>query len=138
MTTSAGSAEDESAGARRADADVPRRRHARGYLNFSPRGLVTKLRPVSHFRRRETADARPHPIARAVTPRDAMTADDIVVNVRLLSDEEDAREHPNLTRFQRAKRSEVTGRTLRLRCSPGDTVAALKRRVEGASGRRAA
>ena len=98
---------------------------------------MTKLRPVSHFRRRETADARPHPIARAVTPRDAMTADDIVVNVRLLPDEEDAREHPHLTRFQRAKRSEVTGRTLRLRCSPGDTVAALKRLVEGAYGRRA-
>ena len=96
--------------------------------------MVTELRPVSHFRRHETADARLHPTARAVTSRDAMTADDIVVNVRLLPDQEDSHEHPHLTRFQRGKRSEVTGRTLRLRCSPRDTVAALKRRIESASG----
>jgi hypothetical protein len=55
----------------------------------------------------------------------------IVVNVRLLPEESVAQ--ANLTRFQRGKRGEVTGATLRLKCSPNDTVATLKKMILSAS-----
>jgi len=58
-------------------------------------------------------------------------ADVITVNVRLLPSE--TSEHAHLTRFQRGKRSEVTGPTLRLQCKPSDTVATLKKLIVGAN-----
>lgn len=66
-------------------------------------------------------------------PTHAMAVTDakIMVNVRLLPEETSA--HPHLTRFQRGKRGEVNGPTLRLTCSPLDTVATLKKLILGAS-----
>lgn len=55
------------------------------------------------------------------------TDDEIIVNVRLLPEETPM--HAHLTRFQRGKRGEVTGPTLRLKCKPSDTVATLKKMI---------
>ena len=52
---------------------------------------------------------------------------EIVVNVRLLPEEKPVHEY--LTRFQRGRREEVTGPTLRLKCNSSDTVEGLKKMI---------